>query len=50
MNDILLDAIRSIADHAKEFDGIEDYETMVVRMTEKAQQALRDIQTFGVSI
>jgi hypothetical protein len=49
MEEILLDALRSIADHAKEFDGIEDYETMVVRMTSKANEALREAQKYQIS-
>ncbi len=37
----LIDALNSIADHASEFEAIEDWETMVFRMREKAVTALK---------
>jgi hypothetical protein len=36
----LLDALLSIAEHAREFADLEDSETMVVRMTDKASAAI----------
>ena len=36
----LLDALRSIAEHSQEFGGLEDAETMLVRIAEKARAAI----------
>ena len=36
----LYEALASIAEHGREFDGIEDCETMVAKITEKARAAL----------
>jgi hypothetical protein len=36
----LLDALLSIAEHAREFADLEDSETMVARMTDKARAAI----------
>ena len=41
----LVDALRSIADHDKEYDGLEDAETMVAKMRDKAIKALKDEAT-----
>lgn len=36
----LLDALRSIVEHSQEFGGLEDAETMLVRIAEKARAAI----------
>lgn len=40
IHEALIDALRSIAGHSKEFGSIEDPETMLCRIEEKAKRAL----------
>ena len=40
----MLDALPSIADHDKEFEGLEDWQTMVFRMSQKAKVALAAVE------
>ena len=41
------DALMSIACHSLEFKELEDNETMVVRMADKATDALRELKKYG---
>jgi hypothetical protein len=36
----LLEALRSILEHSREFDGLEDHETMLARIQDKARAAI----------
>ena len=40
----LLAALHSILEHSKEFGDIEDYETMLVRIEDKARAAIREVE------
>jgi len=40
------DALMSIAGHSAEFADLEDNETMIVRMADKATDALRELKKY----
>jgi hypothetical protein len=45
----LVDALYSISEHAVEFDGTEDDETMIARMTQKANDAIAEAKRYGMA-